>query len=86
MFLHLGNDVSVRIRDVIAIFDYDVFHTNDNKAFLKSCETHSKIIEKVQWNEKELKSVILTTDGIYLSAISAKTLGQRANRPLSEGC
>ena len=30
MFLHLGNDVSVRTRDIIAIYDYVGFFVKDN--------------------------------------------------------
>ena len=33
MFLHLGNGASVRTKDIIAIYDYEMFRDGDNHVF-----------------------------------------------------
>ena len=46
MFLHLGNDVSVRTRDIIAIYDYVGFFVKDNpdnKRYFARCKAEGKV-------------------------------------------
>ncbi len=76
MLLHLGENVSVTKEEIIAIIDYTVFDTAVNKKFI---ETHSRRnrLEKISGNKKT-KSLVLTTQGIYLSPISSGTLQKRS--------
>ena len=46
MFLHLGNDVSVRTRDIIAIYDYVGFfvkENQDNMRYFARCKAEGKV-------------------------------------------
>ena len=75
MFLHLGSDVSVALKDVIAINDYSYLKTI-NKEFLKNMRSKKFIIDIP---ENDPKSFVITDKKIYLSAISSVTLKKRAD-------
>ena len=76
MFLHLGADLVVPLRDVIAITDLKAGKSNINKEFLSKLQEEKKVIDV---SDKAAKSFIITTKFIYLSAISSMTLKKRAN-------
>ena len=75
MFLHLGSDVSVALKDVIAINDYSYLKTI-NKEFLKNMRSKKFIFDI---SENDPKSFVITDKKIYLSAISSVTLKKRAD-------
>lgn len=76
MFLHLGADIVVPLRDVIAITDFKSGKSGINKEFLAKMQDEKKIIDI---SEKDGKSFIITNKIVYLSAISSLTLKKRAN-------
>ena len=77
MFLHLGNDISVRAKDIISIHDYEIFKSGENNDVFKLMMSRGSV-----YNSKGLlenvKSVVITNDFWYLSAISPVTLKRRA--------
>lgn len=76
MFLHLGADVVVPLRDVITITDFKSGKSSINKEFLERMKDEKKVIDV---SEKNPKSFIITKKMVYLSAISSLTLKKRAN-------
>ena len=76
MFLHLGADMVVPLRDVIAITDLKSGKSSVNKEFLDKMHDEKKVIDV---SEKNPKSFIITKKVVYLSAISSLTLKKRAN-------
>lgn len=80
MFLHLGSDVSVALKDVIAINDYSYLKTI-NKEFLKNMRSKKFIIDI---SDNDPKSFVITDKKIYLSAISSITLKKRADNLYNE--
>lgn len=80
MFLHLGENVVIPMREVIAIFDINSTTSMDTKHFLKTAEEEGFI---VRITNDEPKSFILTERNkksiIYLSPISSITLAKRSN-------
>ena len=71
MFLHLGNDVSVRTRDIIAIYDYVGFFVKDNpdnKRYFARCKAEGKV-----WRTTASMDLVR----IYLSGISTLALKNR---------
>ena len=76
MFLHLGADTVVPLRDVIAITDLKSGKLGINKAFLDKMQDEKKIIDV---SEKKAKSFIITGKAVYISAISSLTLKKRAS-------
>ncbi len=75
MFLHLGSDTVVALKDVIAINDLKSFRSGINKDFLKNMSEKKMIVDISPDNAK---SFVVTDKKIFLSAISSLTLKKRA--------
>jgi regulator of extracellular matrix RemA (YlzA/DUF370 family) len=75
MFLHLGADMVVSLRDVIAITGLKSKKSSTNNDFIDKMRNEKKIIDV---SENDAKSFIITTNKVYLSAISSLTLKKRA--------
>lgn len=76
MFLHLGDGVSVLIRDIIYIHDFKQIEASEDNRRLWQRMRQERPLRDVA--EGKPKSLVLTEDGIYLSAISSLTLKRRA--------
>lgn len=80
MFLHLGENVVVPIKDVIGIFDLETtMYSSDTIQFLRMAEEDG-FVERVT-EEKPKSFVIAEVDKkskIYLSPISSSTLSKRS--------
>ncbi|AHF05671.1 extracellular matrix regulator RemB [Desulfitobacterium metallireducens] len=77
MFLHLGGDFLVNQQKVIAILDLETAMKNStSENYLNSM----KVNEKVRYISEigKEKSLIITTEGNYLSPISSTTLLKRS--------
>jgi len=77
VFLHLGGNVVVHKKDIIAIIDSRTKISQATKEFLEIAEDEG-FISAVAEPEKE-KSFVVTTNVIYLSPISCATLKKRAS-------
>ncbi len=76
MYLHLGGDVVVSFQDIIGIFDARLLEGNeDNQRFMDMARSHARIRSEVPKDDR--KSVVVTTTGVYTSAISSLTLQKR---------
>lgn len=82
MFLHLGNGMSVRTKDVIAIHDYTIFAKGAGREFLEHEQAAGRLENTLPLdirNDEEAKKSLIITDGkTYLSAISPWTLKRRS--------
>ena len=76
MFLHLGADTVIPLKEVIAITDIKAVRSGINDDFLKVMNDEKMIIDVSEGNAK---SFIITEKTVYLSAISASTLKKRAS-------
>lgn len=81
MFLHLGENVVVPVKDIIGIFDLQTtMYSSDTSAFLRMAEEDG-FVERVS-KEKPKSFVIAEVNKmskIYLSPISSSTLTKRTN-------
>lgn len=79
MFLHLGEEKSVFINDIIAIMDIERTTTSNNtREYLKKCE--EKGIVDAIGTDIPKTFIVALTDGqqrVYLSPISSSTLNKR---------
>ncbi|MGE5633454.1 MAG: extracellular matrix regulator RemB [Caulobacteraceae bacterium] len=80
MFIHLGGDVVISLKDIISIMDIESSNmSNNTREFLKTAEDEG-FIRKI--SNDEPKSFILAEKEkktvIYLSPISSITLYKRA--------
>lgn len=80
MFLHLGENVVVPIKDVIGIFDIETtMYSADTSQFLRMSEEDG-FVERIT-NEPPKSFVIAEVDKkskIFLSPISSSTLSKRS--------
>ena len=76
MFLHLGADTVIPLREVIAINDLKHTPAKANALFIEKMRQADRIVDV---SENQAKSFVITDGMIYLSAISALTLKKRAN-------
>ena len=78
MYVSIGNNLAVRDRNVIGIFDLD--NTSTSKRTREFLEKNEKLGQVVPCDDLP-KSFVLTTeygmDRIYLSSLSAVTLEKR---------
>ena len=86
MFLHLGKNVVIRKRDIIAIFDIkSTLNSKISRKFLETCEEEGFVDKTI--NDRLRSFVIVGTvenktvhrNKIYYSPISALTLQKRVN-------
>ncbi|MDI3533973.1 MAG: extracellular matrix regulatory protein [Thermosediminibacterales bacterium] len=76
MFLHLGKDVVIPIKEVVAVIDINTAKTSKaTKEFLQIAQEEGFINDISDGNPK---SFIISNQKIYLSAISSVTLQRRA--------
>jgi len=76
MFIHLGGDVMVQSKEVIAIFDVKMKYSSDStKEFLDVADEEGFV---VVIDENETKSFVVTTRKVFYSPISSLTLKKRA--------
>lgn len=78
MFLHLGGEIVVRTKDVIAILNVE-----KNKAWFRSLPkgVQAKTADHGSPEEQEgIKSLVITDDAVYHSPISSSTLKKRAEQ------
>lgn len=76
MFIHLGGEVIIRSKDIIAILNWDVQEQSQiTGLYLKEEEKRKK---KIIISEDYTKSIVLTDDEIYYSPVSSLTLNRRA--------
>ena len=81
MFLHLGENVVVPIKDIIGIFDIqNTMYSSDTIQFLRLAEEDG-FVERIS-KEKPKSFVIAEVNKmskVYLSPISSSTLTKRTN-------
>ena len=86
MYLHIGSDVVVREKEVIAIIGRrgDADKSKINRNFLEKKKQADMIINIASNNEKSF--VLTEVDKVYISTISPHTLKKRSlNRDFREG-
>jgi len=81
MYLHLGGDVCVNIKDIVAIMDMETTSTSKiTREFLRIKQKNQEI-QSV--NDELPKSYVIINENkttrVYISPISSQTLLKRAN-------
>jgi len=95
MILHLGDDVSVHTRDIVAIIDLTDSHSAVTGAMLHDIRRQNRILAKQGITAKSAvicagarrPGGITENPRVYLSPISTATLMQRAHeKPYTDDC
>ncbi|MCL6626405.1 extracellular matrix regulator RemB [Alicyclobacillus shizuokensis] len=72
MFLHIGSDTMVRLRDVVGIFNAQTSNLVESLPVSLAAAEDEAV--------GEVKSCIVTADAVYVSPISSLTLKKRAGQ------
>lgn len=76
MYVHLGGDVVVPTAEIVGIFDARLLKDNeDNGRFMEAARRAGRVRSEVP--ESDWKAVVVTSTGVYSSAISSLTLQKR---------
>ncbi|MCM3726872.1 DUF370 domain-containing protein [Neobacillus cucumis] len=76
MYIHIGEDLNIRAKDIISILDKESANQSTLvKEFLK--QQSERVINL---SKNPYKSVIITYDKVYLSPIASGTLKKRSNQ------
>lgn len=76
MYIHIGEDLNIRAKDIIAILDKGC--VNSSQLVEEFLQHHSETL--VNLSKNPFKSVVITYDKIYLSPIASGTLKKRSNQ------
>jgi len=76
VFLHLGADVTVLKKDIVAILDVQTGLVNTTRDYLNMARNQG--ILKTIIEPEKARSYVVTTKKVYLSPISCSTLKKRA--------
>ncbi|PEQ95497.1 DUF370 domain-containing protein [Bacillus sp. AFS006103] len=76
MYIHIGEDINIRARDIISILDKE---SANNSLLVEEFISHRKD-KVVNLSKNPFKSIIITFDNVYLSPISSGTLKKRSNQ------
>ncbi len=77
MFIHLGGDKLVSVKNIIMIINLENKNKNNiNQNFLKNVREET-VVKKLDGND--FKAMVVTDDLVYLSPISSMTLKKRAD-------
>ncbi|MBP1573562.1 MAG: DUF370 domain-containing protein [Oscillospiraceae bacterium] len=80
MYLHIGNDYTVRTRDIIGIFDIEnTSLSKDTRDFLKVSEKNKRVVYTTFEMPKSFVVCLdeSLTEKIYVSQLSCATLKKR---------
>lgn len=83
MFLHLGGEIVVRAKDVIAILNVE-----KNRSWYRSLPkgVQAKVVDPDSSEAREgIKAVVITDGAVYYSPISSGTLKKRAEQVSNHG-
>ena len=78
MYLNIGNDLSVRDRNIIGIFDMDNTSTSKRtREFLDKAESEGQVVPCDDLPKSFIVTVEYGFDRVYLTTLSSSTLERR---------
>ncbi|MFD2443700.1 extracellular matrix regulator RemB [Bacillus sp. CGMCC 1.16607] len=74
MYIHIGEEVLVKTKDIIAILDKESAHSSEFiTEFLQKNDKHTENLSK-----NHFKSLVITSEKIYFSPLASSTLKKRS--------
>ena len=80
MYIHLGDGVNIRSKDITAIMDYKLLLSPTSADYLRQKREQGELVE-LEKDPDEKRSFVITTDKIYVSSLSTAALRKRVQMP-----
>ncbi len=80
----IGGDVSVASERLLAILDFRYFDGGENRKYLARLQTGRLVVDASEGSPP--RSLIVTDNEVYISAVSPFTLKKRADKLRREMC
>ena len=77
MYLSIGNDMAVRERSIIGIFDLDNTTTKKTREFLTAAEQEGQVVPCDDLPKSFVVTAEYGMNRVYLTSLSASTLERR---------
>ena len=77
MYIHLGEDVAIKEREIIGIFDLEKTSISKNTKSFLSENTKNKNVINVSY---EMPKSFIVADKVYISQMSCSTLKKRISK------
>ncbi|WP_331446036.1 extracellular matrix regulator RemB [Natranaerobius thermophilus] len=78
MFVHIGDNIVLPIKEIVGIFDISVLEDKATRDFLKISEEEG-FVKNNKYDNRE-RSFVLTGQNIYFSPITSVTLKKRIEK------
>ncbi|RDV84569.1 extracellular matrix regulator RemB [Ammonifex thiophilus] len=82
MLVHLGGDVTVHRKEIVAILSSEVGEAPSTKEFLRVMRDEGRLINLA--GESKRRSIVITPDKVYITYLSCSALKRRVENFLSE--
>ncbi|ACX51181.1 hypothetical protein Adeg_0004 [Ammonifex degensii KC4] len=82
MLVHLGGDVTVHKKEIVAILNSEVGEAPSTKEFLRAMRDEGRLINLA--GESKRRSIVITSDKVYITYLSCSALKRRAENLLLE--
>jgi extracellular matrix regulatory protein B len=76
LYIHIGEDHNIRAKDIITILDQESVNSSE---LIEEFFNHHQA-NLINLSKKPFKSVVITSDKVYLSPIASGTLKKRSNQ------
>lgn len=82
MLLHLGNESAIAKKDLVAILSYDTAASSATRSFLRATRSDGRLVTLAEQGKE--RSIVVTTERVYLTSISCFALKRRAEQVVAE--
>jgi len=82
VLLLIGNDVVIPKKDLVAVFDYNIHLASPTRKFLDSMQSGVRLVNLSDPGKE--RSVVVTTEQVFISSISCQTLKKRVETAFFE--
>lgn len=76
MYIHIGEDLNIRAKDIISILDKE----SAKSSVMVEEFLHQHEDKVINLSKNPFKSVVITSDKVYLSPIASGTLKKRSSK------
>lgn len=77
MFLHIGNDIMVRCKEIVAVLDYNKLNKSANFHKFLNKIIVEEIVDQKRNKNKEVRTIVITKNKIFFSSIASGTIEKR---------